>query len=359
MHDRTRGRAHALNPTAAAVLDSVDGHRSIDDLVIDVGSRFAAPVDLQTVESAIVELSAAGLVQVRGPQLERRQVLRKAAATAAVGAVALPIVQSIATPSVAAAQSGGGDQEPDPDPDPDPGELLAGTAVAFGGSIQGTQDAPLATARFNGPRGLAVAPDGTIDVVDTDNERIRAISPAGVVSTLAGSTRGYANGTGEAARFNRPAGVAVGPTGLIYVADSYNNRIRTVTPAGAVSTLAGSTYGNIIGYFAYPHGLTVATDGHHLRDEHQWLHDRRAESVGRVLHPGRKRCLRLRETHGNRGSVPLPPRHRGAVTHAARRGCHLLLGRVRRVRPAGQRGALRQAAVGAHRRWRIVARRPR
>ena len=78
-------------------------------------------------------------------------------------------------------------------------------------------------------------------VADTNNHTIRKITPAGAVTTLAGlaGASGSADGVGSAARFNSPEGVAVDAAGNVYVADTSSNTIRKITPAGAVTTLAG------------------------------------------------------------------------------------------------------------------------
>jgi len=108
----------------------------------------------------------------------------------------------------------------------------------------GNEDGPASLARFNGPHGIAVAPDGTIYVCDTNNNRIRAIR-GGVVSTLAGGTDpstmlGFADGQGTAARFSQPMGIALRPNGNLLVADTWNMRLREVTPSGMVTTWAGN-----------------------------------------------------------------------------------------------------------------------
>jgi DNA-binding beta-propeller fold protein YncE len=110
-----------------------------------------------------------------------------------------------------------------------------------GSPSKGSQDAAGTDAQFFRPLGVAVAADGTVYVADTSNDTIRKITPAGVVSTIAG-TAGRAGSTDGAvgnAQFDSPQGVAVDKNGNVYVADSGNHLIRKVTPAGVVSTVAG------------------------------------------------------------------------------------------------------------------------
>jgi|GEM_PF-5944211 len=107
------------------------------------------------------------------------------------------------------------------------------------GSIDGSGPA----ARFNFPAGLGLDESGNVYLADYGDHRIRKVTPAGLVTTLAGGgavMSGSDDGTGDAARFNSPFGLAVDPLGTIYVADSANNLIRRVTPAGVVRTVAGA-----------------------------------------------------------------------------------------------------------------------
>jgi uncharacterized repeat protein (TIGR02543 family) len=104
-------------------------------------------------------------------------------------------------------------------------------------SVDGTGSA----ARFYFPTGIGVDTSGNVYVSDSVNQTIRKITPSRAVTTLAGFPRsyGYADGTGSAARFHSPQGLAVDGSGNVYVAENSNETIRKVTPAGVVSTLAG------------------------------------------------------------------------------------------------------------------------
>jgi hypothetical protein len=139
------------------------------------------------------------------------------------------------------------------------------TTIAGSGAV-GNTDGIGTEATFSNPYSVIVRPDGTIVVADTGNSRIRLISPGGAVTTLAGSTAGYLDGTGTAARFNFPSSVGLLSNGVIVVADNRNHRIRLVTPEGVVTTLAGGTAGYLDGIgtaarFTNPYGVAVLPNG--------------------------------------------------------------------------------------------------
>lgn len=112
------------------------------------------------------------------------------------------------------------------------------SVVAGAEGQMGDADGNAGSARFNGPVGVAVLVDGTIVVADTYNDKIKLIKN-GFVKTIAGSTRGYADGFGPAARFDTPCGVLALKDGSILVADTVNRRIRRISKDAHVSTLAG------------------------------------------------------------------------------------------------------------------------
>ncbi len=178
----------------------------------------------------------------------------------------------------------------------------------------GSTDGPGATARFGYPVGLALAKNGTLYVADAANQKIRAITPDGIVSTVTASSTevpliapngvavddannlyvadrtthmivkitpagvltaiagapyepGHADGVGAAARFRGPCGVAVDSKGNLFVADTGNNTIRQITPAGVVTTIGGDPqiYGSADGrgrdaHFFTPHAIAVDAD---------------------------------------------------------------------------------------------------
>lgn len=142
---------------------------------------------------------------------------------------------------------------------------LAGLA-GYSGSADGTNS----TARFYYPSGVAVDDVGNVYVADTENFTIRKVTPAGVVTTVAGlaHSSGSADGTGSDARFNYPKDVAVDSGGNVYVADYYNDTIRKIAPGNVVTTLAGLA-GNIgstdgtgnAARFHYPSGVAVDSFG--------------------------------------------------------------------------------------------------
>lgn len=133
-----------------------------------------------------------------------------------------------------------------------PGGAVVSTVAGNGGlshSGGGYHDGPGAKASFSFPRDVAFDGQGRLYVADTNNHRIRMVDlrdPARPVTTIAGSTRGLADGPGAEARFHTPWGLACDGTAAVLVADTYNHRIRRVDlrdPAHRVATAAGSTKG--------------------------------------------------------------------------------------------------------------------
>ncbi|MEI6209607.1 MAG: FG-GAP-like repeat-containing protein [Desulfuromonadales bacterium] len=147
----------------------------------------------------------------------------------------------------------------------------SGSVTTFaGGGGSGSNDGTGTSAKLNEPRGIAVDSSGNLYVADYDNHIIRKITSAGVVTTLAGlaGSQDSTDGTGVAARFKGPCGIAVDSAGNVYVADTGNHAIRKITPAGVVTTFAGSpgSSGNADGTgtaarFSEPRALAIDTSG--------------------------------------------------------------------------------------------------
>ncbi len=118
------------------------------------------------------------------------------------------------------------------------------TTVAGNGSFTFSGDGgPATTAAMRFPYQIAVFPDNSYAFADVDNQRIRKVSASGTITTLAGNgTATFAGdgGAATAASLYKPSGVARMPDGGVLISDSYNNRIRRVTPGGVISTVAGN-----------------------------------------------------------------------------------------------------------------------
>ena len=189
---------------------------------------------------------------------------------------------------------------------------LAGTAGSFGSTV-GTG----AAARFASPIGTAVDASGNVYVADGSNGTILKITSAGVVTTLAGTAGafGSANGTGAAAQFLFPFGIAVDASGNVYVSDYGASTIRKITSAGVVTTLAGTA--GVIGsadgtgaavQFYNPAGIAVDASGNiYVADSfNDVVRKITSAGVSSTL-AGTAARLRQRQRHGRRGAVqPLP-----------------------------------------------------
>ncbi len=135
------------------------------------------------------------------------------------------------------------------------------TTIAGDGTA-GFRDGAANQARFNGPIGIAVAPDGTIYVADSYNDRIRSIDANGQVRTIAGGPApGFLDGRGALAAFNTPCGLIIDKKGALLVADTGNDAIRRVQKDGRVDTLVYSDVSDRDGVLKAPVGLAQSWDG--------------------------------------------------------------------------------------------------
>ena len=149
-------------------------------------------------------------------------------------------------------------------PVPDVSATLAGAPSTSGGFSDGAG----AAAQFNNPAGIIIDANSNIFISDYFNHAIRMIVPGQLVTTIAGNgSPGFANGIGSSAQFNYPIGITTDGGGNLYVVDSSNHRIRKVTIAGVVTTIAGSgSPGYLDGngasaQFNLPYGITIDAAG--------------------------------------------------------------------------------------------------
>ncbi len=165
-------------------------------------------------------------------------------------------------------------------------EVWAGTGIA------GFEDGQLEEAQFNQPASLALDPDGNLVVSDQGNHSIRLISPQGQVSTLAGTGKaGFKDGPRLEAQFRDPSGLAIRADGTIYIADTGNHRIRQLSVAGTVVTLAGSGRGGsrdgigLLAQFDTPTDVT-------LDDKNRvWVADQGNHSIRQITPTGQVTTL--------------------------------------------------------------------
>lgn len=158
----------------------------------------------------------------------------------------------------------------------------------------GNNNATGSAATFDAPAGVAVDSSGNVYVAEYGNNDIRKITPSGVVTLFAGSSvggsasHGTANGTGSAASFWNPTGIAIDSAGNLYVADESNNEIRMITPAGVVSLFAGSPTGatgsangtGSAATFNAPNGIAIDAAGN------LWVTDSINNVIRKITTPG-------------------------------------------------------------------------
>ncbi|MEA4935317.1 MAG: NHL repeat-containing protein [Paludibacter sp.] len=164
-----------------------------------------------------------------------------------------------------------------------------GDVTTFAGSgVSGSADGTGTEASFGGVFGLAIDADDNIYATDRTNHLIRKITPAGVVTTFAGSTSGSLDGTGTSAKFNNPAGIDIDAAGNLYVADAGGNQIRKITPEGVVTTLAGTGTAGVadgegtVATFNQPIGVAVDEFGYIYVADYTGRKLRRVSSTGYV-----------------------------------------------------------------------------
>jgi sugar lactone lactonase YvrE len=121
-----------------------------------------------------------------------------------------------------------------------------GDVSVFAGSVSGLQDDQGEEARFHTPTGLAIDADDNIYVADWGNHRIRKITPGGLVTSYAGSSLGFTDGSSNLAQFRNPRGLAIDHSGNLYVADYGNHSVRRIDSLGNVITVSGTGVAGLV-----------------------------------------------------------------------------------------------------------------
>jgi hypothetical protein len=152
---------------------------------------------------------------------------------------------------------------------------------------------PATSAELNLPMGVAVQPDGGVLIADSNNHRIRRVSPAGTITTVAGNgTEGFAGdgGAATAAELDLPVDVAATRDGGFLVADYGNDRIRRVSPAGTITTVAGTGADGFSGdggpataaKLGFPDSVSATADGGYLISDYEFNRVRRVSPSGTI-----------------------------------------------------------------------------
>ncbi|TFW23273.1 gluconolaconase [Duganella callida] len=217
---------------------------------------------------------------------------------------------------------------------------LNNAVTTLAGGTEGYAEGAGNTAAFNTPSGLAIDAQGNLYVADTGNNAIRKIRPDGTVSTLAGDgLAGDKDGMGAAAQFNGPVGVAVDAQGVVYVADTYNDRIRRIAPDGTVTTVAGGKHSGMndgdgaAALFDTPTGLAIGAAGE------LYIADTANHAIRKLGKDGKVSTI-ARAEEGDKGSLLRSP-----VAIVLTPDGYLYLassahGRVAQITPAGAVAAL-------------------
>lgn len=217
---------------------------------------------------------------------------------------------------------------------------IDGVVSTLAGGSEGFADGTGSAAAFHTPSGIAIDAAGNLIVADTGNNAIRRISMQGVVTTLAGGGKaGYADGPAAQAQFNGPLGVALDQAGNIYVADTYNDRLRRIGLDGMVSTVAGSGVpGQLDGPAAqamFDTPVALAVDAH----ANIYVADARHGAIRKVGADGQVSTLALSDPEADDALLRRP------VSLALTGDGFLYVGdmargRILQLSPAGQLGGL-------------------